>query len=62
MKEKVHNKKKHVRNNPKGPIRLLVPKSEIIFVSDLLQGKIKAAVLVPGKWMLTTYDRRKAYV
>ncbi|KAK2443928.1 bromodomain-containing protein [Trifolium repens] len=50
------------RTNTKGPIKIWVPKSEIIFASDLHTKKAKAAMLVPGQWLLTTYDRRKAYV
>jgi hypothetical protein len=51
-----------VKTNTKGPIKIWVPKSEIIFVSGLSTKKAKAAMLVPGQWLLSTYDRRKAYV
>lgn len=61
MKAKVQDKKNPFRTNPKGPIRLCVPKSKIIFASYMFQGRSKATVLVPGQWLLTTYDRRKAY-
>ncbi|KAK2382366.1 putative mitochondrial protein [Trifolium repens] len=53
---------KAIKTNSKGPIKVWVPKSEIVFASDLHSRKAKAAVLVPGQWLLTTYDRRKAYV
>ncbi|WJX39726.1 hypothetical protein P8452_27246 [Trifolium repens] len=53
---------RHVKTNTKGPIKVWVPKSEIMFASDLRTKKAKAAKLVPGQWLLTTYDRRKAYV
>ncbi|KAK2456470.1 gag-protease polyprotein [Trifolium repens] len=53
---------RHVKTNTKGPIKVWVPKSEIIFASDLRTKEAKAAMLVPRQWLLTTYDRRKAYV
>jgi hypothetical protein len=43
-------------------MKIWVPKSEIIFASDLHSRKAKTTILVPGQWLLTTYDRRKAYV
>jgi hypothetical protein len=59
--------RKQIRNtiqktNSKGPIRIWVPKSEIVFASDAHARKGKTAALVPGQWLLTTYDGRKAYV
>jgi hypothetical protein len=51
-----------VKTNTKGPIKIWVPKSQIIFASGLHTKKAKAAMLVPGQWLLTTYDGRKAYV
>lgn len=35
---------------------------EIVFSVDMLKGGNKAVVLVPGKWVLMTYDKIKAYV
>lgn len=62
MRAKVQNKKNPIKTNPKGPIRLWVPKSQTFFATNMLQGRSKAAVMVPGQWLLTTYDRTKAYV
>lgn len=62
MKDKVQNKKKYVKTNPKGPLRLWVPKSEIVFATNMLQRRSKTLILVPGQWMITTYDRIKAYI
>lgn len=62
MRAKVQNKKKPIIVNHKGPIRLWVPKSQIVFVAGMFQGRRKVAVMVPGQWLLTTYDRRKAYI
>ena len=60
-KEILHNKKKPRVTNTKGPIRLWVPKSEIVF-ADMLNGKDKTFVLISGQWMTTTYNKRKACV
>ena len=62
MRENVQNKRKPSIINSKGPIRLWVTKSEIIFATNMLQRRSKAVVMVPGQWLLTTYDRRKTYV
>ena len=56
------NRRKHVKTNQKGPICIWVPKSQIIFAADMPKGKDGKPSLVPGQWLLTTYDRRKAYV
>jgi hypothetical protein len=61
-KPKKQKKSENLRTNKKGPIRMCVPKSEIIFATDLHTKKQKAAVMVLGQWLLTTYDGRKAYV
>ncbi|KAK2450263.1 hypothetical protein QL285_009391 [Trifolium repens] len=53
---------KALRTNPRGPIKIWVPKSEIVFVSDLHSKKARAAFLVPGQWVLASHDRRPAYV
>jgi len=43
-------------------MKIWVPKSKILYVIDMLYGKVKAPVLVPVQWLLTTHDKRKAYV
>lgn len=55
-KAKAQNKKRPIRTNTKGPIKVWVPKNEIIFVADLLKNKAMAPVL--GQWMLTTYNKK----
>ncbi|WJX45885.1 hypothetical protein P8452_32733 [Trifolium repens] len=50
------------RTNHKGPIKIWVPKSEIVYASDLRTKKARAPFLVPGQWLLTSHDRRQAYV
>ena len=47
--------------NKKGPIKW-VPKDKIIYVADILDGATETPIMVPGQWMLTTHDGRKAYV
>ena len=61
-KETGQNWRKPVRTNQKGPICIWVPKSQIVFAADMPKGKDGKPILVPGQWLLTTYDRRKAYV
>ncbi|KAK2369536.1 putative mitochondrial protein [Trifolium repens] len=53
---------KVMRTNSKGPIKVWVSKSEIVFAADLHSKKARAAFLVPGQWLLTSYDRRQTYV
>ncbi|WJX28632.1 25S rRNA (cytosine(2870)-C(5))-methyltransferase [Trifolium repens] len=53
---------KVIKTNSKGPIKVWVPKSEIVFAADLHSKKARAAFLVPGQWLLASYDRRQAYV
>ena len=55
-------KSKTSSTNPKGPIKIWVPKSEIVNVADIPKSKGRAQVMVPGQWLLTTHDRRKVYV
>lgn len=43
-------------------MKIWVPKFEFLYVIDMLYGKVKAPVLVPGQWLLTAHDRIKAYV
>ena len=50
------------RINMKGPKKIWVPKSQIVLVADVLNGKAQDFKLVPGQWMLTTHDRRQVYV
>src|ERR1044072_9073610 len=49
------------KTNKRGP-RKWVPKDKIIYLADILNSSIKTPVMVPGQWMLTTHDGRKAYV
>ena len=53
---------KALRTNSRGPIKIWVPRSEIVFVADLRSKKARAPFLVPGQWLLASYDRRQAYV
>src|ERR1044072_6158701 len=49
------------KTNKKGP-RKWVPKDKIIYLADILNSSIETPIMVSGQWMLTTHDRRKAYV
>lgn len=48
--------------NLKGPKNIWVPKDKIIYVVDILRSTIKMSIMVPGLWLLTTHDGKKAYV
>jgi hypothetical protein len=50
------------RTNPKEPLKIWVHKCDIVYVSGMLHGKVKAPVMVSRQWFLMTHDRRKAYV
>ena len=50
------------RTNQRGPMRIWVPKTEIVDAAGMSKRKRKAEVLVSGQWLLTTYDGRKVYV
>ncbi|KAK2450192.1 hypothetical protein QL285_009322 [Trifolium repens] len=53
---------KALRTNSRGAIKIWVPRSEIVFVTDLRSKKVRAPFLVPGQWLLASHDRRQAYV
>lgn len=48
--------------NPIGPKKIWVPKKSIIPVADLLNRTKETPTMVPGQWMLASYDGRKVYV
>lgn len=39
-----------------------IPKSEIMFATDLHKGRNKTIIMVPKQWILTSYNGIKAYV
>ena len=45
-----------------GPKKIWVPMDKIIFVADIFNHEKDTPTMVPGKWLLTTHDRRKVYV
>jgi len=62
FRQRTQTKFKTPRINPRGPIKIWVPKSDIVDVAGVSKRKRKAEVLVPGKWLLATHDGRKVYV
>jgi len=63
LKHKAQKKKsKTFSTNPKRPIKIWVPKSEILNVTDMTKSKGRSQVMVSGQWLLTTHDMRKVYV
>jgi len=62
FRHKAQKKTKPFRTNHKGPIKIWVPKSKILYVAYMLKRKGKAEIMIPGQWLLTTHDRRKMYV
>lgn len=61
LKPKVLKKEKSFRANPKEPMKICVPKSEILYATETLYGRTNASVMVPGQWLLMTHDKRKAH-
>jgi len=55
-------KSQTLSTNPKGPIKIWVPKSEIVNVADMSKSKGKAKIMVPRLWLLKTHDSRQVYV
>ena len=55
-------KSKTSSTNLKGPIKIQVPKSEIVNVADMPKSKGKAKIMVPRQQLPKTYDRREIYV
>ena len=51
-----------VNSNNQGPKKIWVPKDKIIYVADVFNSKIETPIMVPGLWMLSTHDGKKAYV
>jgi len=63
FRHNVHGKKsKTSSTNLKGPIKIWVPKSEIVNVADIPKSKGKAKIMVRRQRLLKTYDRREVYV
>jgi len=56
------NNSKTSSTNPKGPIKIWVPKSEIVNATYMPKSKRGSQVMVPRQWLLMTHDRRKVYV
>ncbi|AES97834.1 hypothetical protein MTR_5g060700 [Medicago truncatula] len=52
-------KSKTSRTNPKGPMKICVPKFELINTVGVPKGKRETKVLVPGQRMLNPHDRRE---
>ena len=62
FRHKTQSKLKPFRINPKGPIKIWVPKFETINVAYMSKRKGKAEIIVPEQWLLATHDKRKVYV
>jgi len=62
FRRRTQRKFKTPRINPIGPIKIWVPKSDIVDVAGVSKRKRKAKVLVPGQWLFATHDGRKVYV
>ena len=52
---------KILKTNQKGPIRVWVPKSEIVYAAGM-HPKKKRKLMVSGLWLLTSHDRRQALI
>ncbi|WJX48740.1 25S rRNA (cytosine(2870)-C(5))-methyltransferase [Trifolium repens] len=56
-----NKKNKILKTNQKGPIRVWVPKSEIVYAAGM-HPKKKRKFLVSRQWLLTSHDRRQALI
>jgi hypothetical protein len=63
LRSSEHPKKENkiLKTNQHGPIRIWVPKSEIVYTASM-HPKKKRKLLVSRQWMLTSHDRRQALV
>jgi len=55
-------KSKTSSTNLKGPIKIWVPKYEIVNVTDMPKSKGKTKIMAPRQGFLKAYDRREVYV
>jgi len=62
FRQRTQRKFKTPWTNPRGPIKIWVPKTDIVDVASVSKRKRKAEVLVPGQWLFATHDRRKVFV
>ncbi|WJX12733.1 hypothetical protein P8452_03195 [Trifolium repens] len=56
-----NKKNKILKTNQKGPIRVWVPKSEIVYAAGM-HPKKKRKLMVSGLWLLTSHDRTQALI
>ncbi|WJX24389.1 25S rRNA (cytosine(2870)-C(5))-methyltransferase [Trifolium repens] len=56
-----NKKNKILKTNQKGPIRVWVPKSEIVYAAGM-HPKKKRKLMVSGLWLLTSHDRRQTLI
>lgn len=54
-------RRSHKKTNLKGPIRVWVPKNEIVFAACELKEKNRE-IIAPRQWLLTTFNKKKAYI
>ena len=55
-------KSKTFSTNPKGPIKIWVPKSEIGNAADMSKSKRRSQAMVSGQWLLKAHDKREVFV
>ncbi|RHN38492.1 hypothetical protein MtrunA17_Chr0c01g0488991 [Medicago truncatula] len=55
-------KSKTSRTNPKGPMKIWVPKSELVKTAGVPKGKRETKVMVPRQWVFKAYDWRERFV
>src|ERR1051325_54420 len=60
--DKTKFKQNFEKYNQKVPKKIWVPKDKIVYVADVFDNKVETPVMIPGIWMLSTHDGKKAYV
>ena len=55
-------KSQNLSTNPKGPIKIWLPKYEIANVADISKSKGKVKIMVPRQRLLKTHDMRQIWM
>ncbi|RDY11391.1 hypothetical protein CR513_03946, partial [Mucuna pruriens] len=61
-KENLKGSSKPSKIKTKGPKKIWVPKTTIILVAYVFSNRKETLIMIPGQWVLTSYDRRRVYV
>jgi len=60
FKSKAQRKEKSFMTNKKGPIKIRVPRNEIVYISGMTCRITLDSILTSGEWIFTKHDGRNA--